>query len=266
LSEWLPSLKPFERRRSFPYPLGDTGGPLFSADGAVRFRIALLLVALSIAGAATGAVVAKGNPTGQWATANGIKTVILSRVLGVTLCNGGACKIGQPAKQLGVDAEVVSRVVSATVTGVGPYKLINGEHRYLLFNVRACTIYYYRGAHRFGVHFRWVTQRPPGGATTILAVTAVSRSAGTAASRTPGTGTTHSSRRSPATAAKRVRAAHFWTPTSSSRGRVLARVLVCVSPACHRLRARGIPRTPSRFRLSRRAEKAHTGFEPVPPP
>jgi len=134
----------------------------------VRFRIALILVALLVVGVATGALAAEGNPTGQWATANGVKTVILSRVLGVTLCNGGACKIGQSAEELGVDAEVVSRVVSAAATGVGPYKLINGELRYQLFDVRACTVYYYQGAHRFRVHFRWFTQRPPGGTTTTV--------------------------------------------------------------------------------------------------
>ena len=57
-------------------------------------------------------------------------------------------------------------VRSATVTGIAPSKLINGERRYQLFDVRACTIYYYQGAHRFGVHFRWYTHRPPSNATT----------------------------------------------------------------------------------------------------
>lgn len=58
--------------------------------------------------------------------------------------------------------------MSASVAGIGPYRLINGVRRYRLFNVRACTIYYYRGAHRFSVHFRWFTRRPPGGTTTTV--------------------------------------------------------------------------------------------------
>ena len=132
----------------------------------MRSWIALLLVALAVAGAATAAVVGSGNPTGQWATPKAVQAVILSRGLGLTECSGGACKIGRPANQLHIDAEVVASVVSAAVTGIGPYKLINGVRRYQLFNVRACTLYYYRGAHRFGVHFRWFTHRPPS-ATTI---------------------------------------------------------------------------------------------------
>jgi hypothetical protein len=56
--------------------------------------------------------------------------------------------------------------VSAAVTGIGPYKLVDGVRRYQLFNVRACTIYYHRGAHRWGVDFRWFTRRPPGGTIT----------------------------------------------------------------------------------------------------
>jgi hypothetical protein len=127
----------------------------------VRFRIALLLVALAVAGAATAAAVGSGNPTGQWATPKMVQAVILSSALGIGECNGGACKIGRPAKQLHIDAEVVASVVSATVTGIGPYKVLNGARRYQVFDVRACTLYYYRGAHRFGVHFRWFTHRPP---------------------------------------------------------------------------------------------------------
>ena len=62
----------------------------------------------------------------------------------------------------------LAEVLSATVAGSGPYNLINGVRHYQLFNVRACTVYYYRGAHRFGAHFRWFTRRPPGGTTTFL--------------------------------------------------------------------------------------------------
>jgi hypothetical protein len=127
----------------------------------VRFGIALLLVALAVAGTAAAAAVGSGNPTGHWATPKAVQAAILSRGVGLIECNGGACKIGRPAKQLHIDAEVVARVVSATVTGIGPYKLLNGARRYQLFDVRACTLYYYRGAHRFGVHFRWFTHRPP---------------------------------------------------------------------------------------------------------
>jgi hypothetical protein len=127
----------------------------------VRFGIALLLVALGVAGAATAAVLGNGNPTGQWATPKAVQAVILSRGTDITECSGGACKIGEPINKLGINAEVVTSVVAATVTGIAPYKLINGARRYQLFNVRACTIYYYQGAHRFSVHFRWYTHRPP---------------------------------------------------------------------------------------------------------
>jgi hypothetical protein len=134
----------------------------------VRCRVALLLIALGLAGAATAAVPGSGNPTGQWATPRAVQTVILSHRLGVGQCSGGVCKIGLPANKPGVVAESAAKVVSVTVGGIGPYKLINGVRRYQLFNVRACTLYYYRGAHRFGVHFRWFTRRPPGGTTTSI--------------------------------------------------------------------------------------------------
>ena len=134
----------------------------------MRFRIVLLLFALAVAGTASGSVLGSGNPTGQWATPKAAQAVILSRAIGVSECfvagaNGGACKIGRPANQLRVVNESVARVVSANVTGIGPYKLVNGVRRYQLFKVRACTIYHYRGAHRWGVDFRWFTRRPPGG-------------------------------------------------------------------------------------------------------
>jgi hypothetical protein len=126
----------------------------------------------------------------QWATPSAVQGVIQSEKLDVGQCSGGVCKIGLPAHhpdvvQRGPPAEVLS----ATVAGIGPYKLINDLRHYQLFNVRACTVYYYRGAHRFGVHFRWFTnrgqspdlpvaataggqspdtRRPPGGTTTFL--------------------------------------------------------------------------------------------------
>ena len=129
----------------------------------VKLRVALLLSALAIAGAASGAVLGSGNPTGKWATPQAAQAVILSRTIEVGECNGGACQITNGNLVAGPTSGRVSRVVSASVTGIGPYKLINGGRRYQLFNVRACTIYYYQGAHRWRVHFRWFTRRPPGG-------------------------------------------------------------------------------------------------------
>ena len=78
------------------------------------------------------------------------------------------CKIGLPATKPGVVQEGPTKVLSATVAGVAPFKLINGVRRFQLFEVRACTIYYFRGAHRFRLHFRWFTGRPPGGTMTNL--------------------------------------------------------------------------------------------------
>jgi hypothetical protein len=125
--------------------------------------IVLPLFALAIASAASGAVLGSGNPTGQWATPQAAQAVILSRKIEVGECIGGACQItngklvGEPTSGR------LSRVVSATATGIGPYKVVNGVRRYQLFNVRACTIYYHHGAHRWSVHFRWFTRRPPEG-------------------------------------------------------------------------------------------------------
>ena len=128
----------------------------------------LLLVALAFAGAATGAVVSSGNPTGRWATPTAIQSIVLSSRLGVGLCNDVVCKRINGKLVDGPTAEVVTKVLAATVTGIGPNKVINGARRYQVFSVRACTISYYRGAHRFAVHFRWFTQRPPGGVTTTM--------------------------------------------------------------------------------------------------
>src|SRR4029077_14549729 len=100
-----------------------------------------------------------------WATPKAVQAALLSRVFGIDVCSGGACKIGRPVKQLGIDGDRGTSVLSATVTGIAPSKLVNGSRRYQLFNVRARTIYYYQGAHRFGVHFRWYTHRPPSNAT-----------------------------------------------------------------------------------------------------
>ena len=129
----------------------------------MRFPVVVLLVALVVASAATGAVVSSGNPTGTWATTSAIQSIVLSSALGVGLCDNGVCKSINGRLASEPTAGVVTKVLSATVTGIGPTRLVNGARRYQLFSVRACTIYYYRGAHRFGVHFRWFTRRPPGG-------------------------------------------------------------------------------------------------------
>lgn len=140
-----------------------------------RSLAAALAVALAIAGAATAAVVGSGNPTGQWATPEAIQAALLSHGVDIDVCAAGppqptfrpdgVCKVGRPAQALGMNGDRVTSVRSATVTGIDPSKLANGVPRYQLFNVRACTIYYYKGAHRFGVHFRWYTRRPPSNAT-----------------------------------------------------------------------------------------------------
>lgn len=135
----------------------------------MRFVTASLLgIAVALSGVATAALVGSGNPTGQWSTPSAVQAIIQSGKLDVAECPGGVCKIGLPAHGPGVVEGGLTEVLSATVAGIGPYKLINGVRRYQLFNVRACTVYYYRGAHRFGVHFRWFTRRPPGGTTTSL--------------------------------------------------------------------------------------------------
>lgn len=133
-----------------------------------RLGIALLVSAFGVAGAATAALVGSGNPTGRWATPTAIRAAILSRRLDVGECSGGACKIGRPANKPGLVRGGFVKVVSATVAGVGPYKVVDGVRRYRLFDVLACTIYYERGAHRFAVHFRWFTHRRPGGTTTSV--------------------------------------------------------------------------------------------------
>src|SRR5262245_42407910 len=107
--------------------------------------VALFLVALALAGATTAAaVVGSGNPTGQWATPEAVQSVVLSHGLGVAVCHDGVCKISNGKLVNGPpNAESVAKVLSATVTGIGPSKLINGARRYQLFDVRACTIYYF---------------------------------------------------------------------------------------------------------------------------
>jgi hypothetical protein len=162
------------KTRAEPGLTKQVDNPIFASpanaayDRTVRFRIAVLLLPIAVVGAATAAVVGSGNPTGQWATPAAVQSVILSRGVGLLECGPGrgACKFARPFNQLHIDAEVPTNVVSATVTGIGPSKLINGVRRYQLFDVRACTIYYYRGAHRFSAHFRWFTHRPPGGVIT----------------------------------------------------------------------------------------------------
>ena len=149
------------------------------ADRIARLGIGLLLVVLAVAGVSTAALVGSGNPAGRWATPRAIQAIVLSHKLHVGECesapgagfvpSGGNCKLGRPATKPGVVANPLAKVVSATVTGIGSSKLINGGHRYQLFDVEACTVYYYRGAHRFGTHFRWFTRRPPGGTTTSVA-------------------------------------------------------------------------------------------------
>jgi hypothetical protein len=114
-----------------------------------------------------------GNPAGQWATPAAVQAVLLAHPLGVGECGpagkeGGACKVGLGKSPPDVVAESVSRVVSANVMGLGPSKVVRGVRRYQLFDVLACTVHYYRGAHRWTVHFRWFTRRPAGGTLTNL--------------------------------------------------------------------------------------------------
>jgi hypothetical protein len=160
-------------------------------DRLARLGIALAVVALAVAGAATAALVGSVNPTGRWATPTAVQKLILSHKLDVRECesvpgagfarSGGTCKLGRPATKPGVVAMTLTRVTSATVTGIGPAKLIDAVRHYRLFDVQACTVYYYRGAHRFAVHFRWFTRRPPGGTTTSVGhygTTSVARDSG----------------------------------------------------------------------------------------
>jgi len=130
-----------------------------------RLAGALLLGALAFGGVASSALVGSGNPTGRWATPGAIRTIILSLAGDDRLGVGVPCDIGRrPPNVCAEEAPV--RVLSATVIGIPPSKLINGVPRFQLFEVRACTIYYFRGAHRYRAHFRWLTRRPPGGTIT----------------------------------------------------------------------------------------------------
>jgi hypothetical protein len=123
--------------------------------GSASVAAALLLGASAWGGVATPALIRSRNPTGQWVTAAAVQTTILS------LAGGHRLVVGVPPNQ-----RAVVKVVSATVAGVPPSKLINSAQHFQLFEVRVCTIYYFRGAHRFHVHFRWFTRRPPGGTIT----------------------------------------------------------------------------------------------------
>jgi hypothetical protein len=126
-----------------------------------RFAAALLVGALAFGGVATSALVGSGNPTGRWATPGAIRTIILSPA------GDDRLGVGVPPDTPNVVAEEAGvRVLSATVIGIPPSKLINGAQNFQLFEVHACTIYYFRGAHRYRAHFRWFTRRPPGGTIT----------------------------------------------------------------------------------------------------
>jgi hypothetical protein len=161
------------RRRGSGLSLGRSPCARVSGPG-----VASLVVALALAGVSTAGSVGSGNPRGGWATSSAVRTIIFSHKLQVGECepspgagfvrSSGNCKLGRPPTKPGVVAELITKVVSASVTGIGPYKLIAGRPRYQLFNVSACTVYFYRGAHRYGVHFRWFTGRPRGGTTTRL--------------------------------------------------------------------------------------------------
>ena len=140
--------------------------------------IASLAAALAATAVAAAGLLGGGNPTGRWATPSAVQTLILSHKLAVGECepapgvgfvlSAGNCKLGRPSTKPGVVASTITKVVSATVTGIGRAKQINGVAHYQLFDVHACTVYYDRGAHRFAVHFRWFTRRPPGGTTTSV--------------------------------------------------------------------------------------------------
>src|SRR4051794_8116536 len=124
-------------------------------DRIAGLGFALLVVALAVAGVSAAALVRSGNPTGRWATPRAVQAIILSHKLQVGECestpggglvlSGGNCKLGLPATKPGVVAGRIAKVVSATVKGIGPYKLSNGARRYQLFDVEACTVYYDRG-------------------------------------------------------------------------------------------------------------------------
>ena len=128
---------------------------------AARHGTALLLGALAFGGAATAALVGGGNPNGRWATPGAIHAIILS------LAGNHRLGLGVPPDSPNVVAEErIVKVLSATVNGIAPSKRSNSVPHFQLFEVRACTVYYFQGAHRDRVHFRWFTRRPPGGTIT----------------------------------------------------------------------------------------------------
>ena len=119
-----------------------------------RLAASLLMGGLALGGAATATPTRSGNPSGRWATPEAVRAIILS------LAGDSRINVG------GWGEDVVVKVLSATVAGIPPSRLINGVPRFQLFEVRACTIYYFRGAHRYRAHFRWFTRRPAGGTIT----------------------------------------------------------------------------------------------------
>jgi hypothetical protein len=123
---------------------------------AARLAAASLLAALALGGAATAALVGGGNPNGRWATPTAIQASILSHLLDV---GHAPCPKVWSCDSWGGP----TKVSSATVAGIPPSRTIEGVPHFQLFDVRACTISYFRGTHRFRFHFRWFTRRPPGG-------------------------------------------------------------------------------------------------------
>lgn len=121
--------------------------------------VAVLLGAPAFGGAATAALDGSGNPNGRWATEGAIEANIVSHRLDVGY---RPCTKPEPCDSAGGPI----KVSSATVAGIPPSTMINGARHFQLFDVRACTIYYFRGPHRFRFHFRWFTRRPPGGTIT----------------------------------------------------------------------------------------------------
>ena len=159
-----------------------------------------------------------------------IRDRVALRVVDITECSGGACNIGGPGNQLRFDAEVVASVVSATVTGIGPYKLINGARATsssTFGRARSTTTEALIGSAfaSAGTRIdRRRLRRPP-------TATAPFRPVRTAVSRTPGTGTTLASHRSRTTTAERV-------SSGRNRGECSAGSLPPPNPRCSR--ARGV--------------------------
>jgi hypothetical protein len=125
-------------------------------------------VVLVAAGLTAGLALGSQNPRGQWATPQMVKRTIVGRPLEVLECPGGGCSVINK-KLVGDWIDVKVRVASANVRGAGRSRIVRGQRRFQLFDVRACAIDYTQGGAMVGTRMHWYTTRPPSTKTTTYA-------------------------------------------------------------------------------------------------